>query len=75
MAAKNSLPLSADGLRQLARNLKQGDSDPLAYDWTVDRDLGRLFGIEEIPPQAEPAPARERLKVAGLRADLRARST
>jgi hypothetical protein len=46
------LPLSAEGLRQLARSLKPGESDPLAYDWSVDRDLGRLFDVEEI--QAEP---------------------
>jgi hypothetical protein len=47
------LPLSAEGLRQLARSLKPGEGDPLAYDWSVDRDLGRLFDVEEI--QAEPA--------------------
>ena len=54
--AAPGLPLSADGLRQIARNLKPGEADPLAYDWSVDRELGRLFDVEEIP-QAEPAPA------------------
>ena len=54
--AAPGLPLSADGLRQLARNLKPGEADPLAYDWSVDRDLSGLFGVEEIP-QAEPTPA------------------
>jgi hypothetical protein len=51
--AAPGLPLSAEGLRQLARSLKPGEGDPLAYDWSVDRDLGRLFDVEEI--QAEPA--------------------
>src|SRR6185503_5376321 len=55
--AAPGLPLSADGLRQLARSLKPGEGgDPLAYDWAVDPELGRLFGVEEIP-QAEPEPA------------------
>jgi hypothetical protein len=54
--AAPGLPLSAEGLRQLARNLKPGEGDPLAYDWSVDRELGRLFDVEEIP-QTEPAPA------------------
>jgi hypothetical protein len=53
--AAPGLPLSADGLRQLARHLKTGEGDPLAYDWNVDRDLTQLFQIEEI--SAEPAPA------------------
>src|SRR5687768_14918441 len=53
--AAPGLPLSAEGLRQLARSLKPGEGDPLAYDWSVDRDLRRLFDVEEI--QAEPAPA------------------
>lgn len=56
-SAAPGLPLSAEGLRQLARSLKPGDAgDPLAYDWSVDRELGGLFGVEEIP-QAEPTPA------------------
>jgi hypothetical protein len=56
-SAAPGLPLSADGLRLLARSLKPGEgADPLAYDWTVDPELGRLFGVEEIP-QAEPEPA------------------
>jgi hypothetical protein len=54
--AAPGLPLSADGLRQLARNLKPGEGDPLAYDWSVDRDLSRLFQVEEISP-VEPSPA------------------
>ena len=55
--AAPGLPLSAEGLRQLARSLKPGDTgDPLAYGWAVDAELGRLFEVEEIP-QAEPAPA------------------
>ena len=54
--AAPGLALSADGLRQLARSLKPGESDPLAYDWSVDSELGRLFEAEEIP-SAEPAPA------------------
>jgi hypothetical protein len=55
--AAPGLPLSADGLRQLARSLKPGEGDPLAYDWSVDRDLGRLFDVEEIPQtEALPAP-------------------
>ena len=56
-AAAPGLPLSPEGLRQLARSLKPGEGgDPLAYDWAVDPELGRLFGVEEIP-QAEPEPA------------------
>jgi hypothetical protein len=48
-AAAPGLPLSPDGLRQLARSLKPGEGgDPLAYDWAVDPELGRLFGVEEI---------------------------
>jgi soluble lytic murein transglycosylase-like protein len=47
--------LSADGLRQLARSLRPGATgDPLAYAWTVDPQLRRLFNVEDIP---EPAPA------------------
>jgi hypothetical protein len=54
--AAPGLPLSADGLRQLARHLRPGEGDPLAYDWSVDRDLSRLFQVEEIQGEAEPAP-------------------
>ncbi|HEV3010802.1 MAG TPA: lytic transglycosylase domain-containing protein [Burkholderiales bacterium] len=40
---------SVDGLRQLARSLRPGvTDDPLAYDWAVDPELGRLFDVEEI---------------------------
>lgn len=43
--------LSADGLRQLARSLRPADTaDPLRYDWTVDPQLRRLFGVEEPAP-------------------------
>jgi len=49
------MTLSADGLRQLARSLRPGATDdPLAYDWAVDPELGRLFDVEDIPT-AEPA--------------------
>jgi len=45
---------SVDGLRQLARNLRPGTTDdPLAYDWAVDPELGRLFDVEDIP-KTEP---------------------
>jgi hypothetical protein len=60
-SAAPGLSLSADGLRQLARSLKPGESgDPLAYDWSVDHELSRLFEIEEIDrtePAAPPTPA------------------
>ena len=55
-SAAPGLPLSADGLRQVARSLKPGEGDPLAYDWNVDPELMRVFQIERIP-QAEPAPS------------------
>jgi hypothetical protein len=56
-AAAPGLPLSVDGLRQLARTLGPAAAgmDPLAYDWGVDRELGRAFGIDEIT-ETEPAP-------------------
>jgi hypothetical protein len=48
--------VSADGLRQLARTLRPGAAgDALAYDWTVDPELGRLFELETIPGP-EPSP-------------------
>jgi hypothetical protein len=41
--------VSADGLRQLARSLRPGETaDPLAYDWSVDPELLRLFEVPEI---------------------------
>ena len=47
--------LSADGLRQLARSLRPGATDdPLAYDWAIDPQLHRLFGVEDIPATLEP---------------------
>jgi hypothetical protein len=56
-AAAPGLPLSPEGLRQLARRLKPGDSEnPLAYDWALDRELGRLFGVETVPDD-DPTPA------------------
>ena len=55
--AAPGLPLSVDGLRQLARILRPGDTaDPLAYDWALDRQLGELFEVEALP-DAEPSPA------------------
>jgi hypothetical protein len=54
--AAPGLPLSADSLRQLARSLKPGEGDPLAYDWSVDQDLSRLFQIEEIESAPAPTP-------------------
>ena len=55
--AAPGLPLSAQGLRQLARSLRPGETaDPLAYDWAVDQRLGQLFDVEEIR-ETEPAPA------------------
>jgi hypothetical protein len=55
--AAPGLALSAEGLRQLARSLRPGEiADPLAYDWTLDRQLGRLFEVEELPG-AEPTPS------------------
>jgi hypothetical protein len=55
-AAAPGLPLSAEGLRQLARSLNPAQSaDPLAYEWSVDRELGELFGVEEIS-ETERAP-------------------
>ena len=50
--------ISADGLRQLARSLAPGaPGDPLAYDWAVDPELGRLFGVQE-PPRSDLPPER-----------------
>jgi hypothetical protein len=56
--AAPGLPLSADGLRGLARSLKPGAAgDPLAYAWDVDRELGRLFGVDEVTDtEREPSP-------------------
>ena len=55
-AAAPGLPLSAEGLRQLARSLNPAESaDPLAYEWSVDRELGELFGVEEMR-ETQPAP-------------------
>jgi hypothetical protein len=57
-AAAPGAPLSTGALRQLARGLAPGASgDPLAYDWNVDPELGRVFQVEEIGEvDAEPAP-------------------
>jgi hypothetical protein len=57
--ASPGLALSADGLRQLARSLKPGDSlDPLAYSWDVDAELRDLLGVAEPPEISAPPPAR-----------------
>jgi len=60
LALENAAPglaLSADGLRQLARSLKPGDSaDPLAYQWDVDPELRGLFDVTE-PPEIDTPPA------------------
>jgi soluble lytic murein transglycosylase-like protein len=56
-SAAPGLPLSAQGLRQLARSLRPGDTaDPLAYAWERDPQLSQLFEVEELP-EIEPAPA------------------
>ena len=66
------MTLSADGLRQLARSLRPAAAgDPLAYDWAVDPQLGRLFGVEEIPdsePPSAPPPKRSWLDLFIARA-------
>jgi hypothetical protein len=50
--------VSADGLRQLARSLRPGETaDPLAFAWDVDPELLRLFEVPDIP---DPAPAPRR---------------
>src|SRR5687767_6775097 len=54
--AAPGLPLSVDGLRQLARILRPGDTaDPLAYDWSLDPQLGQLFDVELLQ-ESQPAP-------------------
>jgi hypothetical protein len=46
--------VSADGLRQLARSLAPGAAgDPLARDWAVDPEMGKLFEVEEPPKSAD----------------------
>ena len=51
-----SAAISADGLRQLARSLApDAAGDPLAYDWSVDPELGRLFDVPE-PAKSADAP-------------------
>jgi len=55
-SAAPGLPVSTDGLRQLARTLAPGAAaDPLAYDWSVDAELSRVFAVDEIS-ETEPAP-------------------
>ena len=60
VALENATPglaLSADGLRQLARSLKPGDTvDPLAYQWDVDTQLRGLFNVTEPPEIDSPPP-------------------
>jgi hypothetical protein len=61
LALENAAPglsLSADGLRQLARSLKPGDADPLAYRWEVDTELRGLFDVQEVPDVEPPPPTR-----------------
>ena len=54
--------ISADGLRQLARSLNPGATgDPLAYDFAVDPELGKLFDVQE-PPRSELPPERSWLE-------------
>ena len=56
-SAAPGLPLSAEGLRQLARSLRPAHTgDPLAYDWAIDPQLGQLFDVE-VMQETEPAPA------------------
>jgi hypothetical protein len=58
------MTLSAPGLRQLARSLRPGSGeDPLAYDWATDTQLGRLFGVEDIPRTGPVIPARSWLEL------------
>lgn len=53
-SAAPGLALSTDGLRQLARTLTPGaGGDPLAHDWSVDPQLGAVFGVPEIR-EAQP---------------------
>jgi hypothetical protein len=53
--AAPGLALSSDGLRQLARSLSaSAGGNPLAYDWSVDPELRRLFKLEEIPDVLPP---------------------
>ena len=47
--------LTADGLRQMARSLRPGETgDPLAFGWSVDPQLRGLFNVEAIPEPAAP---------------------
>jgi hypothetical protein len=47
--------LTADGLRQLVRTLRPGETaDPLAYDWAVDPELRQLFDVDDIPASLAP---------------------
>jgi hypothetical protein len=47
------LTLSADGLRQLARSLRPGETgDPLAHDWSVDPRLLELFRVAPLPEKS-----------------------
>jgi len=65
VALENAAPglgmrLSADGLRQLARSLRPGETgDPLAFDWSDDPQLHELFGVPELhdsQPASGPVP-------------------
>ncbi len=71
--AAPGLELSAEGLRRLARSLRPDEkADPLAYDWSVDPQLQRLFGVPGI--DESPAPAHTSSLGPFLRAALDARA-
>ena len=64
--------LSADGLRQLARRLRPGETgDPIAFAWELDPQLRALFDIEAFP---EPAPLKPRSWLPRLIASAHAAS-
>jgi len=70
------MTLSVDGLRQLARSLRPGATgDPLAYDWAVDPQLGRLFDVEDIPKPEPSPPGRSWLDLFITRAHAAAAAT
>ena len=54
-SAAPGLPVSTDGLRQLAHSRTGRGGRSLAYDWSVDAELSRVFGVHEIS-ETEPAP-------------------
>ncbi|HZM36925.1 MAG TPA: lytic transglycosylase domain-containing protein [Burkholderiales bacterium] len=47
--------VSADGLRQLARSLRPGETgDPLTFAWAVDPQLLELFDVAPLPAPSPP---------------------